>query len=219
MCMHAPSCQSCLTPYDSMGCNPPGFSDSPGRNTGVGCHALLQGIFSTQESNPHLLCLLYCRQILYRWATGEAQRRWPCLPETIILFMIFLFQPLSALKTLSFFVALWWSFLFARGGAAWFMNDLDLHIHSVELSFNNTWSKKKKTLYLIQMMLAKLRWVGWQKWKWGLGWVTEVLNMCLVKWENKWKSQLHFGGWGNSNCNDKFQGMEYWGSQRKHFLH
>ena len=32
--------------------------DSPGKNTGVGCHALLQGIFQTQGSNPHLLCLL-----------------------------------------------------------------------------------------------------------------------------------------------------------------
>ena len=26
--------------------------DSPGKNTGVGCHALLQGIFRTQGSNP-----------------------------------------------------------------------------------------------------------------------------------------------------------------------
>ena len=26
--------------------------DSPGKNTGVGCHALLQGIFPAQESNP-----------------------------------------------------------------------------------------------------------------------------------------------------------------------
>ena len=32
---------------------------SPGKNTGVGCHALLQGIFSTQGSNPHLLHLLH----------------------------------------------------------------------------------------------------------------------------------------------------------------
>ena len=39
--------------------------DSPGKNTGMGCHALLQGIFSTQESNPHLLRLLHCRQILH----------------------------------------------------------------------------------------------------------------------------------------------------------
>ena len=42
--------------------------DSSGKNTGVGCHALLQGIFLTQGSNPGLL---HCRQILYCWATGE----------------------------------------------------------------------------------------------------------------------------------------------------
>ncbi|MGE2757601.1 hypothetical protein, partial [Escherichia coli] len=29
--------------------------DFPGKNTGVGCHFLLQGIFPTQGSNPHLL--------------------------------------------------------------------------------------------------------------------------------------------------------------------
>ena len=33
--------------------------DSPGKNTGAGCHALLQGIFPTQRSNPRLLSLLH----------------------------------------------------------------------------------------------------------------------------------------------------------------
>ena len=33
--------------------------DSPGKNTGVGCHALLQEIFLTQGLNPCLLCLLH----------------------------------------------------------------------------------------------------------------------------------------------------------------
>ena len=33
--------------------------DSPGKNTGEGYHALLQGIFPTQGSNPCLLCLLH----------------------------------------------------------------------------------------------------------------------------------------------------------------
>ena len=32
--------------------------DSLGKNTGVGCHFLLQGIFPTQRSNPRLPCLL-----------------------------------------------------------------------------------------------------------------------------------------------------------------
>ena len=38
--------------------------DSPSKNAGVGFHALLQGIFLTQGSNPHLLCLLHCSQTL-----------------------------------------------------------------------------------------------------------------------------------------------------------
>ena len=36
--------------------------DFPGKNTGVGCHFLLQGIFPTQGSNPGLP---HCRQTLY----------------------------------------------------------------------------------------------------------------------------------------------------------
>ena len=39
--------------------------DSPGKNTGVGCHALLQWIFPTQGSHPSLLCLWHCKRILY----------------------------------------------------------------------------------------------------------------------------------------------------------
>ena len=46
--------------------------DFPGKNTGVGYHALLQGIFLTQGLNPCLLQPLHCRQILYHWAVWEA---------------------------------------------------------------------------------------------------------------------------------------------------
>ena len=56
--------QSCLTLCDPMDCSLPGFLcpwDSPGRNTGVGSHSLLQ-TFLTQGLN---LGLLHCRQILY----------------------------------------------------------------------------------------------------------------------------------------------------------
>ena len=58
--------QWCLTLCDPMDCSPPGSSvhgDSPGRNTGMGCHFLLQGIFPTQGLN---LYLLNCLQILYQ---------------------------------------------------------------------------------------------------------------------------------------------------------
>ena len=47
-----------------MDCSPPDSSvhGIPGKNTGVGSHSLLQGIFPTQGLNPGLL---YCRQFLH----------------------------------------------------------------------------------------------------------------------------------------------------------
>ena len=44
--------------------------DFAGKNTGVDCHFLLQGIFPTQGLNPYLL---RCRRTLNCWVTGEAQ--------------------------------------------------------------------------------------------------------------------------------------------------
>ena len=64
--MCAKSLQLCLTPCNAVDCSPPGSSvhgDSPGKNTGVGCHALLQGIFPTQGLNPGVP---HFRQILYQ---------------------------------------------------------------------------------------------------------------------------------------------------------
>ena len=63
---HTPLLQlkSCPTlwPHDCSLLGSSVHADSPGKNTGVGCHALLQGIFPTQGSNPGRL---HCRQILY----------------------------------------------------------------------------------------------------------------------------------------------------------
>ena len=59
----------CDPPVD---CSLPGSSvhgDSPGKNSGVGCHSLLQGIFPTQGLNPGLP---HCRQILYQLIHQEA---------------------------------------------------------------------------------------------------------------------------------------------------
>ena len=66
---HMPACsiaQSCATLHNPMDCSLPGSSsmggDSPCKNTGVGCHALVQGIFPTQGLNPGIP---HCRRILY----------------------------------------------------------------------------------------------------------------------------------------------------------
>ena len=68
LCSHNIVClgaQPCPTICDPMDCSLPGSSvheDSPSMNTGMGCHALLQGIFPTQGLNPGLP---HCRRILY----------------------------------------------------------------------------------------------------------------------------------------------------------
>ena len=62
--------KSCLTLWDPMDSSPPGSSvhgNSLGKNTGVGCHFLLQGIFLAQGLNP---CLLHCRW-LFLFLTTE----------------------------------------------------------------------------------------------------------------------------------------------------
>ena len=58
---------SCSMLCDPIDCSLPSSSVHgifSGKNTGVDCHFLLQGIFLTQRSNLHLPCLLHCRQIL-----------------------------------------------------------------------------------------------------------------------------------------------------------
>ena len=50
----AKSLQSCPTLCKPVDCRLLCPGDSPGKNTGVGCHFLLQGIFPTQGSNPGL---------------------------------------------------------------------------------------------------------------------------------------------------------------------
>ena len=52
--------------------SPPGPSvhgDSPGKNTRVGCHSLLQGLFPTQRSNPGLLHWQVDSLPLHHWSS------------------------------------------------------------------------------------------------------------------------------------------------------
>ena len=87
--MRAKSIQLSPTLCDPLDCNPSGSSvheDSPGTNTGVGCHALLQGIFLTQGSNPGLLCFLHWQAGSLPLAhLGSPQDRSPGLQLLLLL--------------------------------------------------------------------------------------------------------------------------------------
>ena len=63
--------------------------DSPGRNTGVGCHFLLQAIFPTRQLNPGLRSPELAGGFFTNWATREALLEfWMCVscdPEISLL--------------------------------------------------------------------------------------------------------------------------------------
>ena len=81
MCLVAQLCPTFCHPMD---CSPPGSfvhgGDSLGKNTGVGYHALLQGIFPTQGSN---VGLPHCSQILYQLSHQGSLRlvEWVACPS------------------------------------------------------------------------------------------------------------------------------------------
>ena len=61
-CLVAQSCPALCNSMDYSLAGPSVHGNSPGKNTGVGCHAILQGIFPTWGSAPGVY---HCRWILY----------------------------------------------------------------------------------------------------------------------------------------------------------
>ena len=73
--------QSCSTLWDSMDCNPSRLLypwNSPGKNTGVGSHSLLQGNFLTQGLNLGLPALTHIAQLV---------KNPPAMQETPVRFL------------------------------------------------------------------------------------------------------------------------------------
>ena len=81
MCVRAESLQSYLT-LQPCGMQPARLFypwDSPGRNTRVDCHALLQGIFPAQGSNLHLMSTCTGRWVLYHLRLLGSLWKWKSL--------------------------------------------------------------------------------------------------------------------------------------------
>ena len=93
--------QLCLTLFNPMDCSPSGSSlhgDSPGKNAGVGCHALLQGIFPTQGPNPGLL---HCRLTVYRLSHQGSPRY--CRNTLYTLFPVILTSPSKCIGSYDYY--------------------------------------------------------------------------------------------------------------------
>ena len=88
VCLVAQSCPILCDPLDYSLRGTSVCGDSPGKNTGMGCHALLLGIFPTQGSNTGLL---HCRWILYH-LTNKGSPRNTGVGSLSLLQWIFLTQ-------------------------------------------------------------------------------------------------------------------------------
>ena len=71
LCLVTQSCTTLCNPMDYSQPVSSVHGDSPGKNTGVDCHALVQVIFPTQGWNPGLP---HCMQILYHLSQQGSQR-------------------------------------------------------------------------------------------------------------------------------------------------
>ena len=113
--VHAKALQSCPTLCDPMDWSLPGFpvhGDSPGKNTGIGSHVLLQGIFPTQGSNLCLLCLLHWQAgslLLTTWETYSVSTDYLLSKceyyyggESYILFILFSHKALKDIPIYNF---------------------------------------------------------------------------------------------------------------------
>ena len=87
--------KSCLNLCNPMDCSPLGSSlcpwDFPGKNTGVGCHIFLQGIFPTKGSNPcqlqkyFKLKMTFFGNLFFLLHIPRSQTRSPTLSNLILL--------------------------------------------------------------------------------------------------------------------------------------
>ena len=82
-----PVARLCPTLCDHMDLQPTRLlcpQNFPSKNTGVGCHSLLQGIFLTQRLN---LSLLHCRQILYHLSHQESPYELCVKSQQLVVFI------------------------------------------------------------------------------------------------------------------------------------
>ena len=149
-----------------MDCSAPGCSvhgNSPGKNTWVDCHALLQGIFPTQELKQGLL---HCRRILY-------QLSYPGSP-----YILKLDSKISFLQCFSFLVNVY--VLYCHPFKSKFCNSAFLWFKS------NTFFSKPKKKKKRKMQISSLRpnhssfWCASSQ---SLLWFKKSLSRCSGGWE------------------------------------
>ena len=103
-----------LQPYGLQPARLPSPWDFPGKNSGVGSHFLLQGIFRTQGSNPGLP---HCRQTLYCLSHRESESEIAQLCPTLCYPMDYSLPDSSVHGIFQARVLEWVAISFSRGSS------------------------------------------------------------------------------------------------------
>ena len=143
--------------------------NSPGKNTGVGCHFLLQGIFPAQGSNPGLP---HCRQTLYSLSHQVFFTNWEGAPKWDFLTHFFWGKKVHTNKQwkliLFFFLRrlTQWTWVWVNSGSWWwtgkpgvlqFMGSQRVgHDWATELNWTSTSIKRKLSITLKKNFTATL---------------------------------------------------------------
>ena len=198
---HVPSCFSRVWLFATLSFFCPW--DSPGNNIGVGCHSLLQGLFQTQRSNPHLLCLLHWQvgslplvptrkssertKKELRWKSSKRHRSHKrtckgCLGDLHMLITV---------KVLSLSVDKDSTFLCT-------ILEKAMAPHSSTLAWKILWTEEPGGLQSMGLLRV------------GHNWVTSLSLFTFMHWRRKWKPTLVFLP-GESQGRGSLVGCCLWG--------
>ena len=139
-------------------------SQSPGQNTGVGSHSLLQGIFPTQGSNPGLP---NCRRILYQLSHQGSSR--------ILEWVAYLFSKLN------------WGFLHCKNSRTQpqtkLLNESFVKIRQEELTAAIAQGCLFPSRLLRYALCHTTRMLWWRPYREGHWCQIQVFTGCMCGWE------------------------------------
>ena len=145
--------------------------NSPGKNTRVGCHALLQRIFPTQRLNPHLLCVLH-------WESGAL----PLVPP-------------AAAKSLQSFLTLCDPIDDSPPGSPVPGILQARTLEWVAIAFSNAWKWKVKVKLLSRVRLLATPWTAAYQAPLSMGFSRQEYWSGVPLPSGKPKEHLHYHDW------------------------
>ena len=165
----------------------------PGKNTGVGCHFLFQGIFPTQGS---ILCLLHCRwsSALQADSLSLSHQGSPVCTYTIIMWKLCVYM--SVVIDQLYYSLLCVEFLILK--SPYIQTEKAMAPHSSTLAWKIPWTEEPGRLQSMGSLRVRH------------DWVTSLSLFTFMHWRKKWQPTPVFLP-GESQGQRRLVGCHLWG--------